>query len=110
MGDLRGVIAFAATDVEPGAGLAFGGQFSQAPGDRRVVASIKEVAAGFDHRLVVAWIAAVLVLHRQQVQVALAGTVEAMPGGAHHAVVEPRQGGLAERAGEHQASNRTRVW
>jgi hypothetical protein len=73
------------------------------------VAGVEEVAAGFDHGLVVAGVAAVLVLHRQQVQVTLAGTVEAVAGRAGHAVVEP-PGRLAEWAGEHQASNRTRVW
>ncbi|MNN49747.1 hypothetical protein D3C81_1642940 [compost metagenome] len=110
LGQLRGVVAFAAADVQPGCGLALGGQFGQAPGHRGVVAGIEEVAAGFDHGLVVTWVTAVLVLHGQQVQVTLAGTVETVPGRAHHAIVEPRQGRLAERAGEHQASNRTRVW
>ncbi len=74
------------------------------------MAGVEEVATGFDHGLVVARVAAVLVLHRQQVEVALAGAVEAVAGGAGHAIVELRQGRLAERAGEHQASNRTRVW
>ncbi|MNP37386.1 hypothetical protein D3C76_1308310 [compost metagenome] len=74
------------------------------------MAGVEKVAACLDHGLVVTGVAAVLVLHRQQVQVTLAGAVEAVAGRAHHTIVEPAQRRLAKRAGKHQASNRTRVW
>ncbi len=104
------VVALAATDIQPASRRAFGGQFGQAPGKRRVVAGAEELATGLDHGGVVARIKAFLVLHRQQVQVALAGAVEAVPGGAGDAVVDLAQGGGAERADQHQASSLTRVW
>ncbi|MNC49103.1 hypothetical protein D3C75_982580 [compost metagenome] len=74
------------------------------------MAGIEEIPACFDHGLIVARVTAVLVLHRQQVQVTLAGAVEAVAGRAHHTIVEPAQRRLAKGAGKHQASNRTRVW
>ncbi|MNJ61321.1 hypothetical protein D3C77_571030 [compost metagenome] len=110
LGDLRGVVTLAATDIQPARRGALGGQFSQTTGDRGIVTGIEKVAAGFDHGLVVARVAAVLVLHRQQVQVTLASTVETVAGRAGDTVVEGAQRGAAERAGEHQASNRVRVW
>ncbi|MNH26743.1 hypothetical protein D3C79_868110 [compost metagenome] len=110
LGDLRGVVTLATADVQPGTGLALGGQLGQAARHRRVVAGVEKIAAGFDHGLVVTGVAAVLVLHRQQVQVTLAGAVEAVAGRAHHTIIEPAQRRLAKRAGKHQASNRTRVW
>ncbi|MNP13286.1 hypothetical protein D3C76_1055620 [compost metagenome] len=110
VGDLRGVVTLATADVDPALWRVAGSQLRQALGHRRVMAGVEEVAAGFDHRLVIPRVAAVLVLHRQQVQVTLARAVETMPGGAGHAVVHRAQRFAADRTREHQASNLIRVW
>ena len=89
---------------------ALGGQLGQALGDRGVMARVEEVAAGFHHRLVIARVAAVFVLHRQQVQVSLTRAVKAMAGRADNAVFHRAQWLAANGAGKHQASNLIRVW
>ena len=91
-------------------GATFGGQFSQSLGHRRVVTRVEEIATGFNHGLVVARVAAVFVLHGQQVQVALTGAVKAMARRAGHAIVDCAEGLRTDRAGKHQASNLIRVW
>ncbi|MCY1408386.1 hypothetical protein D9M71_237060 [compost metagenome] len=108
-GQLRGVIPFTAADIQPACRPAIGRELGQALGHRCVVAGVEEVAPGLHHGLVVAGVAAVLVLHRQQVQVTLASTVETVAGRAYNAIVDSGQGRCADRAGEHQASNLTRV-
>jgi len=109
LGELRGVVALAATDVQPALRRAFGGQLGQAPGQRCIVAAIEKAPAGLDHGLVVAGGAAVLVLHRQQVQIALARTIETVVGRAGDTVFDRAQRRLADRADQH-ASRFTRVW
>jgi len=110
LGDLRSVVTLATADVEPALRRALGGQLGQAFGHRCVMTGVEKVAAGFNHGLVIARVAAVFVLYRQQVQVPLTGTVKAVSGGAYDAVVDRRERFGADRAGEHQASNLIRVW
>ncbi len=109
LGELRGVVALAAADIQPASGRAFGGQPCQALGQRRIVAAVEKTPACLDHRLVVPGVAAVLVLYRQQIEVALARAVEAVVGRAGDAIVHRLQRCLAEGAGQH-ASRLTRVW
>ena len=71
---------------------------------------IEEVATRFNHGLIVTGVAAVFMLHRQQVQVTLTRTVKTMACRADHAIIDRRQRFGANRAGEHQASNLIRVW
>ena len=110
LGNLAGVVALAAANIQPALGRVAGGQFGQALGQWRVMAAIEKAPAGFNHGQVVAWLAAVLVLHRQQVQVALAGAIETVIGRAGHAVIDGAQGRRAERTNQAHARSFTRVW
>ena len=74
------------------------------------VPGVEEVAARLDHGEVVARVAAVFVLHRQQVQVTLARAVETVSDRACHAIVHRVERCAANGTGQHQASNLIRVW
>ena len=70
---------------------------------------LEEAPPRLDHGLVVARVAAVLVLHRQQIEIALAGPIESVISRAGDAVVRRAELGVADRTGQH-ASRLTRVW
>src|SRR5690606_24972322 len=108
-GELSGVVALATADIQPAPRCAFGCEFGQTPGQRRVVAAVEEASARLDHRLVVARVAAVLVLYGQQIQIARARTVETVVGWTGVAIVDRTQRRLADREDQH-ASRFTRVW
>jgi len=87
LGDLRGVITLAATDVDPVRRRALGSQFGETLGNRRVMSGVEEVAAGLGPRPVVARGAAGFVLPGPAGSGARAGAVEAGRGGGHDAVI-----------------------
>ena len=64
------------------------------------MAGIEKAAAGGDHLLAIAGVERALVLHRQQVGVALAGDVETVAGGALPGRTLAVQRGAVERAGQ----------
>ena len=101
---LAQVVAFAAAGVEASQrGLGRGAVEHEAAdggSDRRVGAGVEEAAARRDHRLAVARVERALVLHRQQVDVTLAGEVETVAARAAQGGAVAVQGRAVERAGE----------
>jgi hypothetical protein len=103
-GELAQVVALAAAGVEAGERLAGGRALEHGArhrsGDRRVMPGLEEAPARGDHLLAVAGVARALVLHRQQVHIALGGEVEAVPVRAAQAAALALQRRAVERAGE----------
>src|SRR5690606_28831490 len=98
------VVALAAAGVEAGERAARHGvgehRLRHRVGDRFVVPGLEEAPARGDHLLAVAGVERTLVLHRQQVHVALRGDVEAVAVRATQATALALQWRAVERAGQ----------